>query len=51
MKGMLAPKYKEVELGTVEVRKVYKISNVGMVAGCYVTERQGHPLRPAALGA
>jgi translation initiation factor IF-2 len=38
MKGMLAPKYKEVELGRVEVRQVYKISNVGMVAGSYVLE-------------
>ncbi len=47
MKGMLAPKYKEVELGTVEVRKVYKISNVGVVAGCYVTE--GKVTRSAQL--
>ena len=37
MKGMLAPKYREVQLGTAEVRSVYKISNVGTVAGCYVT--------------
>ena len=36
MKGMLAPKYRDVELGRVEVRQVYKISNVGMVAGSYV---------------
>ena len=36
MKGMLAPKFREVELGRVEVRQVYKISNVGMVAGSYV---------------
>jgi translation initiation factor IF-2 len=36
MKGMLAPKFKEVELGRVEVRQVYKITNVGMVAGSYV---------------
>ena len=38
MKGMLAPKFKEVALGEAEVRQVYKISNVGVVAGCYVTE-------------
>ena len=38
MKGMLAPKYREVELGRAEVRQVYKISNVGTVAGCYVLE-------------
>ena len=36
MKGMLAPKFREVELGRAEVRQVYKISNVGTVAGCYV---------------
>ena len=36
MKGMLAPKIREVELGRLEVRQVYKISNVGAVAGCYV---------------
>lgn len=38
MKGMLTPKTREVELGRAEVRAVYKISNVGVVAGCYVTE-------------
>ncbi len=37
MKGMLAPKFRENILGTVEVRNVYKISNVGTVAGSYVT--------------
>lgn len=36
MKGMLAPKFREVDLGRAEVRQVYKISNVGMVAGSYV---------------
>ncbi len=36
MKGMLAPKFREVNLGRVEVRQVYKISNVGMVSGSYV---------------
>ena len=38
MKGMLAPKFKEVELGQAEVREVFRITGVGMVAGCYVTE-------------
>ena len=38
MKGMLAPQFKEVALGEAVVRQVYKISNVGIVAGCYVTE-------------
>ncbi len=37
MKGMLAPKFRENVLGTVEVRNVYKISNVGAIAGSYVT--------------
>ena len=36
MKGMLAPKFRDVEMARIEVRQVYKISNVGMVAGCYV---------------
>ncbi len=36
MRGMLAPKYKEVDTARVEVRQVYKISNVGNVAGSYV---------------
>lgn len=35
-KGMLAPKYREVVMGRVEVRQVYKISSVGAVAGAYV---------------
>ncbi len=38
MKGMLAPKYRDVDLGRAEVRAVYKISGVGAVAGCYVLE-------------
>ncbi|NLC79406.1 MAG: translation initiation factor IF-2, partial [Ruminococcaceae bacterium] len=36
MKGMLAPKIREVEQGRAEVREVYKISSIGTVAGCYV---------------
>ncbi len=38
MKGMLAPKYREVMLGKAEVREIYKISSVGTVAGSYVLE-------------
>ena len=38
MKGMLAPKFREVALGRVEVREVYKITGAGIIAGCYVTE-------------
>ncbi|EHI98493.1 translation initiation factor IF-2 [Clostridium sp. DL-VIII] len=36
MIGMLEPEYKEVILGTAEVRTTYKISNIGTIAGCYV---------------
>ncbi len=36
MKGMLSPKFREVELGHAEVREVYKISSIGTIAGCYV---------------
>ena len=38
MKGMLAPKFKETALGRAQVRQTYKITGIGMVAGCYVTE-------------
>lgn len=38
MKGMLDPKTREVDLGRAEVRSVFKISSVGTIAGCYVTE-------------
>ena len=38
VKGMLEPKFKEVMLGTAEIRMVYKITGVGFVAGCYVTD-------------
>ena len=36
MKGMLAPKFRDVEQGRIEVRQVYKLSSVGTIAGCYV---------------
>jgi len=38
MKGMLAPKFREVALGAAEVREVYKITGAGIIAGCYITE-------------
>lgn len=47
LKGMLAPKFSEVYLGKAEVREVFKISGVGQVAGCYVTE--GKILRSGKL--
>lgn len=36
MKGMLDPVYKEVVIGTAEVRQTFKVSNVGTIAGAYV---------------
>ena len=38
MKGMLAPVYKEVIIGQAEVRKTYKVSKIGTIAGCMITE-------------
>jgi translation initiation factor IF-2 len=38
MKGMLAPKFREVVLGHAEVRQTYKVSSIGTVAGCYVQD-------------
>ena len=36
IKGMLAPKFREVQQGRAEVRQIVKISSVGNIAGCYV---------------
>ncbi len=47
MKGMLAPKFREVSLGEAEVRQVFKITGAGIVAGCYV--QTGHIQRGAKL--
>ena len=38
MKGMLAPKFEEKVIGNAEVRQTFKISNVGTIAGAYVTD-------------
>ena len=38
MKGMLAPEIKEVVTGQAEIRQVIKVSKVGNIAGCYVTD-------------
>ena len=38
MEGMLAPTVEEIIVGNIEVRDVFKISKIGTVAGCYVTE-------------
>ena len=47
MKGMLAPKTREVVIGDIEVRDTYKISNVGTIAGAYVTN--GRVTRNASI--
>ncbi len=38
MKGMLAPVYEEVILGQAQIRKTYKVSKIGTIGGCMVTE-------------
>jgi translation initiation factor IF-2 len=38
MKGMLEPVYQEVVIGQAEVRQTYKVSKVGTIAGCMVTD-------------
>ena len=38
MKGMLDPEFEEKTLGSAEIRKIFKFSKVGNIAGCYVTD-------------
>lgn len=38
MKGMLDPEYEEKNIGQAEIRKIYKFSKTGNIAGCYVTD-------------
>ena len=38
LSGLLEPEYREVFLGRAEVRKIFKVSKVGTIAGCYVHE-------------
>ena len=47
MKGLLAPKFQDVYMGKAEVRDTFRISGIGTVAGCYVTD--GKILRNAKL--
>ena len=47
LKGMMPKKYKEVMYGTAEVRRIFKITGVGIVAGCYV--KTGKILRGAMV--
>ena len=36
--GMLDPEFEEKIIGTVEIRKIFKFSKIGNIAGCYVTD-------------
>ena len=47
MKGMLAPKFREVHIGTAEVRQTFRVSGVGTIAGCMV--KQGKIARNANI--
>ncbi|HEY8495983.1 MAG TPA: translation initiation factor IF-2, partial [Limnochordales bacterium] len=47
LEGMLEPEYREVVLGRAEVRALFRVPNVGTVAGCYVTE--GKVVRGASV--
>ena len=38
MKGMLDPEFEEKIIGQAEVRQTFKVSKVGTIAGCYVTD-------------
>ncbi len=38
MKGMLDPEYEEKKMGQAEIRKIYKFSKIGNIAGCYVLD-------------
>ena len=38
MKGMLDPEFEEKILGTAEIRKIFKFSKIGNIAGCYITD-------------
>ena len=38
MQGMLDPEYEEKVIGTVEIRKIFKFSKIGNIAGCYITD-------------
>ncbi len=38
MKGMLDPEYEEKVIGSAEIRKIYKFSKIGSIAGCYVLD-------------
>lgn len=48
LEGLLSPEIKEKTMGTVEVREIFKVSKVGTIAGCYVTDgkiERNNPIR------
>ena len=47
LKGLMPKKFKEVKYGVAEVRKIFKITGVGIVAGCYV--KSGKIIRGAMV--
>jgi len=42
LEGLLAPKFEEENLGTIEVREVFRVPKIGTVAGCYVISGKAH---------
>jgi len=49
LEGMLSPEISEEVMGMVEVREVFKVSKVGTIAGCYVTEGKVHRNNPIRI--
>jgi len=49
LEGMLSPEISEEIMGMVEVREVFKVSKVGTIAGCYVTEGKIHRNNPIRI--
>ncbi|MCK9233884.1 MAG: translation initiation factor IF-2 [Acholeplasmataceae bacterium] len=47
LKGMLAPEFEEVVIGQAEVREIFKISRLGTIAGCYLSD--GYATRNAGV--
>jgi translation initiation factor IF-2 len=49
MDGLLDPTYREIVMGRVEVREIYKIPKIGVIAGCFVTEGKVVRNKPVRL--
>ena len=50
LKGMLKPEFEEVQLGTAEIREVFRVPRIGNIAGCIVRQRHDHPEQQGAAG-